>query len=196
MLNSKTNLVVAVAAGMLAACSISSAPDKPLEVMTQKDFASGGKIEMQLSGGNYEIRPATGDQIRVSFKGNYEGATSDVAINGTQATVSVKNTPNRNFNAIVEVPKTSDVKLHLAAGNLEMAAFTGNKDIDSGAGNMEIAVGNAQDYASVDASNKAGNIDAGPFGKSESGVMKHITWSGPGKYTLRVDLGAGNLELK
>src|SRR5690349_11768643 len=111
MLNSKTNLVVAAAAGMLAACSISSAPDKPLEVMTQKDFASGGKIEMQLSGGNYEIRPATGDQIRVSFKGNYEGATSDVAINGTQATVSVKNTPNRNFNAIVEVPKTSDVKL-------------------------------------------------------------------------------------
>jgi hypothetical protein len=196
MLKSKRNLVVTIAAGMLASCSISSAPDKPLEVMTQKDFASGGKIEMQLEGGNYEIRPAAGDQIRVSFKGNYEGATSDVTTNGTQATIAVKNTPHRNFNAIIEVPKTADVTVHLAAGNLEMAAITGNKNIESGAGNMEIAVGNSQDYASVDASNKAGNIDANPFGKSESGVMKHITWSGPGKYTLRVDLGAGNLELK
>jgi hypothetical protein len=151
---------------------------------------------MQLSGGNYEIRPAAGDQIRVSFKGNYAGATSDVAINGTQATVSVKNTPHSNFNAIVEVPKTADLAVHLAAGNLEMAAITGNKNIESGAGNMEISVGNPQDYASVDASNKAGNLEANPFGKSDSGLMKHVTWSGPGKYTLRVDLGAGNLELK
>jgi hypothetical protein len=194
MLKSRTIVVVAVAAGMLVSCS--TAPDKPLEVMTQKDFASGGKIEMQLSGGNYEIRPAAGDQIRVSFKGNYAGATSDVAINGTQATVSVKNTPHSNFNAIVEVPKTADLAVHLAAGNLEMAAITGNKNIESGAGNMEISVGNPQDYASVDASNKAGNLEANPFGKSDSGLMKHVTWSGPGKYTLRVDLGAGNLELK
>ena len=195
-MNRKTKVVVAVAAGMLASCSFSTAPDRPLEVKTEKPFASGGKIEMQLEGGNYEIRPATGDQIRVSFKGNYEGATSDVAINGTQATVSVKNTPHSNFNAILEVPKTVDVKIHLAAGNLEMAALTGNKDIDSGAGNMEISVGNPQEYGSVDASNKAGNLEASPFGKSDSGLMKHITWAGTGKYTLRASLGAGNLELK
>ena len=48
----------------------------------------------------------------------------------------------------------------------------------------------------VDAAVKVGNLNAGPFGDSGSGVSPHLKWSGPGKYTLRASLGAGNLELK
>jgi hypothetical protein len=43
---------------------------------------------------------------------------------------------------------------------------------------------------------KAGDLNATPFGGSKSGLMQHFTWSGPGKYTLRASLGAGNLQLK
>lgn len=94
------------------------------------------------------------------------------------------------------MPKTADVVIRLSGGNLEVAALTGNKDIDSMAGNVELAVGSPNDYSSVDAAVKVGNLDAGPFGQSDSGLSHHFTWSGKGKYTLHANLGAGNLELK
>jgi len=161
----------------------------------EKPFAAAGNIEMQLDGGNYDIRPAAGDLIRVSFGGNAGNATADVTTAGDHANVSVKNTPN-NFKATIEVPQTANLVCHLSAGNLDMAAITGSKDIDSKAGNVEIAVANSNDYSAVDASVKIGNLDAGPFGKSDDGIAKHFTWSGSGKYTLRANLGAGNLSFK
>lgn len=180
-------------AACLAACS--SGPHQPLALKTEKPFVSAGHIEMLLDGGNYEIQPAAGDQLRVSFGGNTGDATAEVTINGTQANVSVNNTPHTNFQARIEVPKTSDLVVRLTGGNLEMAAIAGNKDIDSQAGNMEIKVGDPNDYAGVDATVKVGNLDGGPFGNSDSLVSHHLTWSGHGKYQLRANLGAGNLEL-
>ena len=59
-----------------------------------------------------------------------------------------------------------------------------------------VAVTNPDDYASVDARVKAGDIQASAFGGAKSGLMPHFTWSGPGKHTLRADLGAGNLVLR
>jgi hypothetical protein len=77
-----------------------------------------------------------------------------------------------------------------------MAAITGNKDVESYGGNVKIAVGDPNGYSSVDASVKAGNIDAGVFGGSKSGLFPHFTWSGQGTHTLRANLGAGNLVLR
>jgi hypothetical protein len=167
-----------------------------MAVKTEKPFAAGGSIEMQLDGGNYEIRPASGDAIRVSFGGNTGSATAEITTAGPHANLAIKDTPHNNFKATVEVPRTADLVLHLTGGNLELASIAGNKDIDSKAGNVTVAVGDANDYSSVDASVTAGNLDAGPFGKSDSGIGNRFKWSGPGKYTLHATLGAGNLELK
>jgi len=166
-----------------------------MTVKAEKPFASGGSIEMQLEGGNYNIRPASGDTIRISFGGNPGNATADVTTAGTHATIAVKDTPSNNFKATVEVPQTADLVIRLTGGNLDVAAITGSKDIDSKAGNVTVSV-DANDYAGVDASVSMGNLDAGPFGKSDSGVRNHLTWSGHGKSTLKANLGAGNLELK
>jgi hypothetical protein len=176
--------------------SCASAPDQPMVVKAEKPFAAGGSIEMQLDGGNYEIRPASGDHIRISFGGNTGSATADVTTVGTHANLAIKDTPHSNFKATVEVPQTTDLVLHLTGGNLEMAAITGNKEIDSKAGNVTVAVSDSNDYSSVDASVAMGNLEAGPFGRADSGVGNHLTWSGRGKYTLHAKLGAGNLELK
>jgi hypothetical protein len=176
-------------------CSMPSTPEQPQVVKAEHSFASGGSIEMHLDGGNYQIRTAATDQIRVSFGGNPGNATAELTTNGTHANLVVKDTPHNDFQAFIDVPKTADVVLRLSGGNLEMAAITGNKDIDNKAGNVEIAVGSAADYASVDASVEVGNLDAAPFGASDSIISHHVTWSGQGKYTLRATLGAGNLAL-
>jgi len=163
---------------------------------TEKPFVSGGRIEMQLEGGTYEVRAAPDNRIRVTLSGNTGSARVEVTTNGTRADVKVKDTPRNNFQATIEVPRVADLVIHLSGGNLTVAPITGNKDVDSIAGNVDIAVSDPKEYASVDASVKAGDINASVFGGSKSGLFQHFTWSGQGKYTLRARLGAGNLELR
>lgn len=168
--------------------------DKP--VVAEKPFAAGGKIDIQLEGGAYEVQPAADDRIRVTLSGNIGNAKVELAAEGTHAEVKVKDTPNNNFHATIEVPKTADLVIRLSGGDLLMAPITGNKDVEAYGGDIKIGVGDPNDYSSVDASVKAGDINAGVFGGSKSGLLQRFTWSGPGKYTLRASLGAGDLVLR
>jgi hypothetical protein len=86
--------------------------------------------------------------------------------------------------------------VHLTGGNVAISGVAGNKDVDSYAGNVTITVPDPNEYASVDTSVKAGDLNARPFGVMKSGLLQSFKWSGKGKYTLRAWLGAGNLELK
>jgi hypothetical protein len=164
--------------------------------VTEKPFASGGKIEMQLEAGNYTVRAGSGNAIRVTLGGNVGSAKVDVTTGGAQASVSVKETPHNNFQATIEVPRSADVVIRLTAGDLKVEAIDGSKDIESNAGNVDVVTGDSKDYASVDAAVKAGDLNAGVFGESQSGLFRSFTWSGSGKYTLRARLLAGNLTLR
>jgi len=180
----------------IALTSCSSTPDQPPVTKADKLFASAGSIEMQLDRGDYIVRAGPDEHIRVSFAGNTGNATADLSASGTHANLAIKDTPHNNFRATIEVPATADLTLHLTGGNLEIGAITGNKEIDSKAGNVTIQIPNTNDYGAVDAAVKVGNLSGGPFGDSGSGLSPHLTWSGPGKYKLHANLGAGNLELK
>jgi hypothetical protein len=162
----------------------------------EKPFVAGGSIEMRLDGGSYEVRPASGNVVRVTLSGNTGNARTELTTSETHANLTVKDTPHSNFRATIEVPKTADLVIRLSGGNLVLAEIVGNKDVESNGGNVEIAVGDANQYSSVDASVKAGDIHATMFGGSKSGLLPHVTWSGPGRHTLRVNLGAGNLSFR
>jgi hypothetical protein len=172
------------------------APVQAPPKVTEAAFVSGGKIEMQLDGGNYTVRPAGGNAIRVTLGGNLGAAKVDVATEDTHANVLVKETPRNNFQATIEVPQTADLVIRLAAGDLTLEGISGNKDVESNAGNVDIVTGDSKDYASVDASVQAGDIKAEAFGESQSGLFRKLTWSGKGKYTLRAKLIAGSLTLR
>ncbi len=194
-------LVVATAL-YLAACGQpqSSATETSTETapapVADKPFVADGKIDFDLDGGAYEIKAGADNHIRVAVSGTPGNAKVDVSVNGSQAVVKIKDTPHGNFHAIVEVPTTANVVVRLSGGELKMDAITGNKDVESYGGNVQITVGDPKDYAHVEAAVKAGDIDARPFGGSKSGLLQEFTWSGGGKYTLRAHLGAGNLVLQ
>jgi hypothetical protein len=194
VMKSKPNLVV-LAAILVASCS-SPRPEQAPVIKVDKPFTAAGSIEMQLESGNYSIRAGSGEHIRVSFAGNIGNAVADLATNGSHANLDIRDTPHNNFRATIEIPAVANLTIHLTAGNLDVAAITGDKDIDNQAGNVSISIPNSSDYGTVDAAVKVGNLDAGPFGDSGSGFSRHLKWSGPGKFTLHVSLGAGNLELK
>ena len=191
-MRSRTTVAIVFVAGLCAPGLLHGQP----KAAADKAFVSGGTIDLQLDGGNYDIQPASDNHIRVILNGTTGQPRVDVTITGTHAEVRVKDTPRNNFQATIEVPKAADVVVRLSAGNLVIGAIAGAKDVESYAGNVQIAVGDPNEYSSVDASVKAGDIDARVFGGSKSGLFQHFTWSGRGKHTLRAHLGAGNLELR
>ena len=186
-------LALLATAGLLAANLLhAQSTGQPVE----KPFVSGGRIDISLSGGDYQILAAADNRIRVTLTRNPGNTKVDIVTSGSQATVKVTDTPHGNFGATIEVPKIASLTAHLTGGNITITGISGNKDVDSYAGNVTIGIADPNEYASVDASVKAGDLSARPFGGSKSGLFQTFTWSGKGKYTLRATLGAGNLELK
>ena len=163
-------------------------------VVADKPFVAAGKIKLELDGGAYVVRTTADNHIRVTLTGNTGDAKTELTARETDATVQVKDTP-RNFHATIEVPPVADLVVHFKGGELVMEPIAGNKDVQSYGGEIKIGIGNPDEYSSVDASVKVGEIDASAFGGSNSGFLPHFTWFGKGKYTLRADLAAGSLSL-
>ena len=164
-------------------------------VVADKPFVAAGKINLDLDGGSYVVRTAADNHIRVTLTGSTGNAKTEVTARETDATVQVKDTP-RNFRATIEVPSVADLVVRFKGGELVMEPIAGNKDVQSYGGEIKIGIGSPDEYSSVDASVKIGEIDASAFGGSNSGFLPHFTWSGKGKYTLRADLAAGSLSLR
>lgn len=166
----------------------------------EKPFVSGGRVSLDLEAGDYTIKPADTNIVRVSWnRTSYEGKEKvhvTVDTSGSNATVRVEDTPHNNFHAIVEVPRACDLFVRLTAGDLNIAPITGSKDIESRAGDMNIQIAEPNDYGHVDASVVAGDLNATAFHGSKSGLFRSFDWSGPGKHSLHVHLWAGDLNLR
>jgi hypothetical protein len=162
----------------------------------EKDFVSGGKIEITLESGDYHVRASSDSRIHVHWnEASARGVRVKLTTNGKSADLRVENTPHNNFHATIEVPALTDVRIRLTAGNLEMAGIKGDKDIEANAGNLNISVGSANDWGDVDASVTAGDLHAPAFQKATGGLFRSFKWKGPGKYMLRVHLTAGDINL-
>ncbi|MBZ5493703.1 MAG: DUF4097 domain-containing protein [Acidobacteriia bacterium] len=163
----------------------------------EKDFVSGGKIEMTLESGDYKIRASSDNRIHVHWnEASAKGVRVKLTTNGKSADVRVENTPHDNFHAIIEVPALADVRVRLTAGNLEIGGITGDKDVEANAGNLNISVGNSSDWGDVDASVTAGDVHAPAFKAAAGGLFRSIKWKGPGKYRLHAHVTAGDVNLK
>ena len=161
----------------------------------EKDFVSGGKVEMTLESGDYTVRASSDNRIHVRWN-DASGARVKLTTNGKSADLRVENTPNNNFHATIEVPALTDVRARLTAGNVEMAGIKGDKDIAANAGNLNIRVGSSSDWGDVDASVTAGDVNAPAFKDVRGGLSRSFTCKGPGKYRLHVHVMAGDINLR
>jgi hypothetical protein len=161
----------------------------------EKDFVSGGKIEITLESGGYDVRASSDNRIHVRWnEASGKGVAVKLTTNGTSADLRVVNTPN-NFHATIEVPAVANLRIRLTAGALKIDEIKGDKDIESNAGDVNVAVGKANDWGDVDASVTAGNLSADPFEAAKGGLFRSVKWRGPGKYRLHVHVMAGNVSL-
>jgi hypothetical protein len=177
---------------ILPACVLAQTTGSPVE----KDFVSGGKIEIMLESGDYRVRASSDSRIHVRWnEASARGVRVKLTANGKSADLRVENTPHNNFHATIEVPALTDVRIRLTAGNLEMAGIKGDKDIEANAGNLNISVGSSNDWGDVDASVTAGDLHAPAFQTASGGLFRSFKWKGPGKYRLHAHLMAGDINL-
>jgi hypothetical protein len=177
--------------------SVTNVYDHPFDV----DFPSGQLIRLDFRSGDFRIIGRDADKISVRADGHNAERARDMTVTfkhfGSRADVHITSPSLKDGPQVtVEIPKVSAVFVRMPFGDLTLEGLTGDKDVELHAGDLTIEVGNAADYAHVDASVNAGDLSAGPFGKSSDGVFRSFQKSGTGRYKLHAHLGAGDLTLR
>lgn len=193
-------LIAATILGAALASSIAaqSRPDAAISDSLERPFVANGRIRMDLSAGEYRIAASSDHRIRLSWSVDtpYQLRTvhARADVNGPDASIAVAG-PRNHFKVSIEVPMRTDLHVRLTAGELTIGRLLGNKDIGLHAGEVDIDVGNPDEYGRVEASVWAGEIHAGPFGTSKEGLFRSFNWNGKGPYRLNAHLKAGEMRL-
>ena len=177
--------------------SITDIYSHPFEVELPYDQ----KLTLDLRSGDYRVAASSGEKISVRTTGDRAEKGRDVSLTfkhmNNHAELRLTGGPTNNGPTIeIGVPKSSNLVVRMPFGDLNIEGVSGDKDVEMHAGDLNIEVGNPADYAHVDASVGAGDINAGPFGENKDGLFRSFEKSGPGRYRLHAHIGAGDLNLK
>ena len=183
--------------GALVQTLAAAAPQSAAGQVT-KAFTAGGRIHLDLSAGDYNIRGYPEPAIRVRWttrQGRDEKkARADIQVDGGSATIRTRGPKNR-FLVEIDVPDRADLDLTLTAGDIRIRGVEGDKRLSMWAGDVTIEVGDPALYKRVDATVRAGDLSARAFGRSTGGLFRSFRWDGKGKYTIDASLFAGDLKL-
>jgi hypothetical protein len=165
----------------------------------QRKFISGGSIRMHLESGGYTIRPTDSANITVTCHAASEEQRKRVRVEiragGLSADVFVRDTPNNDFRAVIEVPRHSNLWVRLSAGELNVGPVEGDKNLEVRAGRLQVDGSHPEQYGHRDASVMTGSIEASAFHISKGGLFRSFEQEGPGKYRLHAHVMAGEIDL-
>lgn len=156
-------------------------------------------LSIELKSGDYEIVPSASDCIAVVYQvdGPEDQSKIEVQIASGHGQNSLKIAGAKsNFHAVIEIPRKTNLKVRMTAGELHVGNVEGNKDIEMDAGNLELNELRPQDYARADFSVRVGDVDAPMFKTVKAGLWRSFRTQGPGKYHLHAHIGFGDLTLR
>jgi len=156
-------------------------------------------LEIELGSGDYRIVTSASDSIAVVYDEGSSGELRKVEVqiaSGHGRNHLKIAGPKKNFYAVIEVPRKTDLRVRMATGELSVGDVEGNKDIEIRAGNLELNALRPQDYAQADFSVRIGDVYAPLFKTMRSGFPRSFKTVGPGKYHLHAHVGVGDLTLR
>jgi len=164
----------------------------------QLQLLPGQALKLELSSGNYRIEPGAADKVVVISQKKQKEISDEkphfgIDTNPQEASVRVEGP--RNYAAVIQIPKNSNLRVRLSGGRLRVNGINGDKDIESNDANIAIDVGRPENYGKVDASVDVGHIDAPPFQIAQEGLEQSFTHRGPGSYRLHAHVGMGEIRL-
>lgn len=165
----------------------------------ERSFASGMKVNLDLSAGDVLLRRGDNNRIRIVWSTRTREQMSDAKVRldvqSHEATIRTSS-PRNGFRVEIELPHRTHLYLRMTAGDLTIAGIEGNKDVALRAGDLVIEVDDPAQYHHVNASLIAGDLSARPFGFSTGGLFRSFTHEGKGPFELRARLWAGDLRLQ
>ncbi len=103
---------------------------------------------------------------------------------------------NNGIEVRIEVPRRTNLRVRMMAGQVKLEEVKGDKDIEIGAGQITINSIHDGDYRSVDASVGVGQVLARAFGADKGGFFRSFTKKYPsGDYRLLAHVTTGQIEL-
>jgi len=167
------------------------------ETSLQLSVQPGQALTLELSSGDYRVEAGAGDKIVVISQNRQQSEQQKprfgIDANGKEASVRVE--APKDYVAVIQVPRNSNLRIRLEGGRLRVDGINGDKDIESTAGAVSIDVGRPENYARVDASVDVGHIDAAPFQIARDGLEQSFSRQGPGSYRLHAHVGTGEIKL-
>jgi hypothetical protein len=164
------------------------------------DFPSGSKLRLHLRSGEFRIVGRSDNKIAVHLAGRNADYARELTVRfrrwGNDGELRIFGGPKNNLEVTIEVPISAMLFVRMPAGDLSVEGVSGDKDIELHAGDLNISIGDAEDYGHVDASVLSGDLEAPPFHESHGGLFRSFEKHGAGKYTLHAHVGAGDLTLR
>jgi hypothetical protein len=126
------------------------------------------------------------DQIRLHFSGNQDNAKLTIAGGSHEG----------NFQVRIEVPRKTNLRVKLSAGQVKVDDIVGDKDIDLYAGQISISSARMWDYRNVNLSVVVGDVNAQAYGAEKGGFFRTFSKHSPeGEYSLHAHVMTGQVEV-
>lgn len=165
-------------------------------------FPAGGTLRLEVRSGDVEIVGTTEPNIRVELSGRnaHLEKTRKLKVSfrrsGADGEMKIAGGPHEDISIMVRIPSETDLHARVPFGDVDVANVRGDLDVELHAGDLTVHVADPKDYASVDASVTAGDLDAEPFGEAEDGLFRSFRTHGKGRYRLHAHVGAGDLRFE
>lgn len=161
---------------------------------------SGGRLRVHTQSGDVRVTGAESDKITIRFEGKKAEDVEDVEVQFRKTAaggdLKISGGPRNDFHIRIEIPRETDLYLRMPFGALQVEKVRGNKDVELHAGDVEIEIGDPNDYSHIEASVTTGGLDSAPLGISKGGLFRSFKRDGPGKYQLHAHVGSGELDLR
>jgi hypothetical protein len=150
-----------------------------------------------------EIVGTDAETIRVSctVDRNEYGSYVELRLDGTpgygRLDITGSDFHNANLKVRIEVPKKTNLRFHMGAGEVTVQDVSGDKDVDLYAGQIRILSTAGGIYKRVDASVDIGDVKASAFGVDRGGFFRSFTKTmETGEYRLRAHVMTGEIDLE
>lgn len=161
---------------------------------------AGMTLTVESRSGEVDFAGSDQEGIRISCKTGDEDRSGEVHVHieqtGDFSKLRISGGPDNNFHVRIEVPRRTNLRVHVAAGELRVDDIAGDKELSLNAGEIRVSGVNSSEYRSVNASVGVGGLSASSFGVGKCGFFRSIDKESlSGAYRLRAHLLTGNIQL-
>ena len=202
----------------VAAVLALAGPARALDLRSQtKSYPTTGlhQVELELPPGDLTIEAVDGDQLRLTVDVHCDGASADAcerrarnldlddrtrdgAIALTLKDETHWHIAHTDLRMRVQVPRALALSLEFGAGDLDVYDLAGDIDVKMGAGDARFHLREG-DVGAIRARVGAGDATLRARGQTVDGsgfISRTLHWSGRGTASVRVVLGAGDVDLR